>query len=758
MLAAWWLLLGAAALLLPRSLRLSGDLTEFMPPPASAEQRVVLEQISRGPASRLLLLAIDGAPPRELAGLSRALAQSLRTDSRFRQVWNGATTLRDIPTHLLAYRYLLSPNLDHADWSPDFLRTALLDRLADLASTGAAELKQLIPRDPTLELVALAEHWTPHRAPQLRDGVWFSPRGEALLLAETRAPGFDAAAQTEALDALHTAFRALPHSATARLSVTGPGYFSARLAATTRAEAERLSLLGTLGFAVLLLFAYRSASVLALVALPLASGMLAGLAALAIGYGAVHGITLAFGFTLLGVAQEYPLRVFSHRRADARDGIAAVWPLLRLTIVSTAIAYAAFYVSGVPGLQQLAVFTLFGLLVAGAATRHVLPHLLPNSFRDCADQPWTRYLARWLAALPRWRGLALALTVFAVAALALAPTPTWQNDLSALTPLPANELRREAELRAALAAPDVRYLLLLEAADADGVLALGERIAPAVERLLAAGAAADIELPSRYLPSIATQRARQARLPDRDRLARALETALAGLPFRAEQFTPFLDDVASARSLEPLTPARLAETPLGQRLQTMLVAVDGRCFGLGALYDVRDPAALAAFAAATPGVHLLDLKAASEALVAAYRTRILWALAGALALLGVAVTLALHDVWRAVRVLGPMTLATLLAAAVLRLAGVSLSLFHLVALALAAGLGLHYALFFERPVADAAEARRTLHATVVCVLAAVLVFGLLATSALPVLRAIGLTVALGVAFHFLLSVGLVRPR
>jgi predicted exporter len=44
------------------------------------------------------------------------------------------------------------------------------------------------------------------------------------------------------------------------------------------------------------------------------------------------------------------------------------------------------------------------------------------------------------------------------------------------------------------------------------------------------------------------------------------------------------------------------------------------------------------------------------------------------------------------------------------------------------------------------------------VLSAVLVFGLLATSAVPVLRAIGLTVALGVAFHFCLSIQMAQPR
>src|SRR5690606_774627 len=106
----------------------------------------------------------------------------------------------------------------------------------------------------------------------------------------------------------------------------------------------------------------------------------------------------------------------------------------------------------------------------------------------------------------------------------------------------------------------------------------------------------------------------------------------------------------------------------------------------------------------------------------------------------------------------PMTLATLLVVAVERAAGIPLSLFHLVAVTLAAGLGLHYALFFERPVADAAEARRTLHATLVCIASALLVFGMQALASTPVLRAIGLTVALGVGFHFCLSILMARRR
>ena len=57
--------------------------------------------------------------------------------------------------------------------------------------------------------------------------------------------------------------------------------------------------------------------------------------------------------------------------------------------------------------------------------------------------------------------------------------------------------------------------------------------------------------------------------------------------------------------------------------------------------------------------------------------------------------------------------------------GVSLNLFHLIALILAAGLGLDYALFFEHASADRAEQRRTLHAVLVCSLSTLMVFALL---------------------------------
>lgn len=775
LLVLWLLALAGLGWMVSQRLKISTDLRSFMPAPTTPDQRLLMEQVGEGPGSRLLLLAIGrscascascargtgpsmagaGSSDEQLAALSQGLATALKNDPRYSQVVNGSFDPGALDPALLPYRYLLSPTLDTQPLDEAYLADQLQQRLDDLSSPAASLLKGLLPRDPTLEVLKLAQMWAPAQSPQVRDGVWFSPQDEALLLVQTVAAGFDPGAQQQAIDGIEQAFHALPGSAGAKLDLSGPGYFSVVVGAQTRHQADWIGRISTVGFIALLLLAYRSFSSLLLSALPIASAALAGITALTLAFDEVHGITLAFGFTLLGVAQEYPIRVLSHRRAgeDAVQSVRALWPLLLTAIASACIAYLAFYASGVNGLKQLAVFTIVGLLAAGFSTRYLLPHLLPRRVRDVADMRWLVRAREFVDRLPRPRWIPLLVAAAIVVMLALAPGPFWQNNLAALTPLPQDMLQHDARLRKALGAPDVRYLLVLQAPTEQEVLALSQHLQPRVDALLAKHAVDALELPSRYLPTVALQHERQLKLPDHATLQRELAEALDGLPFRADLFQPFLDDVQTARRLPPLTPERYAQTPLGQRLSAMLVQRDGHWLGLGTVSGVHDVAALQALGENTDGaVRLLDLKAASESLVVDYRTRILQALLAAAILLVLTISFALRSVRRAWHVLAPMTLATFLVLAVERMAGIEISLFHLVALILAGGLGLHYALFFERDTGDPAEQRRTLHATIVCVLSALLVFGMLAWATIPVLRAIGLTVSLGVAFHFCLSI------
>ena len=196
----------------------------------------------------------------------------------------------------------------------------------------------------------------------------------------------------------------------------------------------------------------------------------------------------------------------------------------------------------------------------------------------------------------------------------------------------------------------------------------------------------------------------------------------------------------------------------GSRLDALLVPQGESVAALVTLRGVNDAAALAALAQRARSVTLLDIKTASETLVAEQRERMLVSLSlGGLLLIAI-VAVALRDRRRVARVLAPLALTTLIVVAVLQAAGVSLNLFHLISLILAAGLGLDYALFFEHAADDAAEQARTLHAVLVCASSTLLVFVLLATAELPVLRAIGAPVALGVVVNFVLALLLTRPR
>ncbi len=751
----WLALLVGLATVIGSRLQLSGDLRLFMPAPQTADQRLLLGSLGEGPGSRLLLMALSGAAPEILAEHSQALRTAAAELPGLRRVMNGEQDLDAFGDALLPFRYLLSPTLDSQTLDAAFLRAQLQARLQDLGSPAASLVEPWVARDPSLEILRLAERWQPTREPQRLFDVWFTGDGNsALLLVETASAGFDPQGQQAALEALRSAFEFVASDPAVQLEISGPGAFSVLMRERTQGEATLLGVSASVLLLLLLALAYRSLRLPLLGALPLASAALAGLAAVAALFGSVHGITLAFGFTLIGVAQDYPVHLFSHRRPghSAWRTVGELWPTLAAGAISTCLAYLSFLASGVEGLKQLAVFAIAGLLAAATSTRWLLPALLPMAHRDLADARLGVALHRLLQKTPRPWALAPLLGIVAIAWLMFSPRPLWDDNLARLTPVPSELLQRDAELRAALGAPDVRYLLVLEAADNEALLQASETLEPALDALVQRGVLGGFDLPSRYLPSAATQRERQTRLPNAETLRAHLAEATEGLPFRSAAFAPFLADVEAARSASLLKVEDVLDTPLGARISALLPGNSDTPVALLGLVDVSDPAALRQFADARgDSLHLLDLKAASEALASSYRERVLGALLAAFVVLLVALAALLRSPQRVLRVVTPVVLAGLLTLALLHAGGVAFNLFHLVALILASGLGLDYALFFERAGSDAAEQRRTLHAIVLCVLSTGLVFGLLGTSSIPVLRAIGLSVAMGVFLNFLLA-------
>ena len=744
--------------------RIRTDMASLLPQGHSPAARFMLRELRSGVANRLVLIGIEGAPPARLAQASRALTARLAAGGAFTLVRNGAGSLAGSPEarFLFAHRYLLSPDVTPASFTAAALRADLQRLLAGLQSSAAPLVVRFGLSDPTGTFLPLARAWTGGSRIGLADGVWFAAdrpagRPRALILAETRAGGTDLTGQRRAIGAIHAAFAAVAPPG-ARLVLGGTAILSAAAERAVRSDAERLSLLSSLVVILLLLWRFRAPLVIAAIGIPIVLGL--GAAALAVQavYGSVQGIAFGFGMTMLGVSVDYPVLLVGHRkRGEAPPAtFRRIGQAFALAVATALLGLSGMVFAGFPAIGQLGLFAVTGLGVAALATRFLLPPLIvaaelaPMAFGDPVllhrVEPWRRL-----------RPLGLAACALAALGLLASGGPRFATNLAALSPVPAAALAADQQLRTEVGAPDTGQLGLVRGASAEAVLRAEERLAPLLARLRAEGKIAGAEDAARLLPSRATQRARQAALPPQAVLAQRLDAAAAGLGFRSDAFAPFLADVAAARAMAPLGPEAVTDPVLAARLAALLFRQDGRWYGLIAPSGVTDPAAVAARLGAA-GVLYVDVAAETSRIVtdstAAALRRLGW---GGLAAL-VVLALGLRDPWRVVRVAGAVGAALLIAVAVLTAAGTRFSLLQIVALQLAAGVGLDYALFFARTQLDAEERARTLRTLLTCNAMTLLTFGLLATARTPLLRQIGIAVVIGAAASMVTAFLFAGPR
>jgi len=778
------------------------DMADFLPQGQTEAARLVMQEARAGSATGLILMGIEGAPAAELARISVALATGLRASGLFSLVAGGeAAMLRSSApsvsdtgqADLFARRYLLAP----ADFSGPALRRALEGLLRQLRSSTAPLAVQFGLADPPGAFLALIRGWVGDSQVRTIDGAWFAPAAEqrsqrdadrALLLARTQAGGMDVPAQEAATAAIEAAFQAAGPGP-ARLMVAGPAVFARDAARAIKGDVHRIAIASTALVALLLWWRFRSPLVVAAIAAPVVLSVATAAVVVQAIYGAVHGVALGFGATMLGVSVDYPVLLIGHRKRGepAAATRARIGPAFILAVVTATLGLAAMVLSGFPGLAQLGVFAAAGLATAAMATWWLLPRLVvaANLAPVAAGNP------AWLLRVERLRrGRLLGLLPVALAGgwLLAVGGPVWEGDLANLSPVPAASRALDAELRAALGAPDAGQILIVRGVDPEAVLTAQEALVPLLDRLRSEGVIAGAEFAARLLPSAAVQSARVAALPDPATLAARLEQARDGLPFRPAAFQPFLDAVDASRAMTPLRPADLAGSPvaaplgallrsplgallrsplgalLRSRLDPLLFQRDGAWQGPVVLQGAHDPARLAvAFAGQGPAYQspayqsaiYVDMRAELGGILSGYTARA-WRWLGwsALAVL-VVLAVGLRDPVRVARVLGAVGAALLATVAGLTAAGVKLSLIHLVALQLVAGVGLDYALFFARRQLDAEERARTLRTLITCNGMTLLTFGLLAACQTPLLRDIGVTVAAGalaaMAFSFLFA-------
>jgi len=732
-------LAGLAALAV-RGLDLDYRIDAFLPVPSHPDQALVVDQIGGGPGARLILAAVEGADSGDLAELSHRLLERWQDIDGAARVRNSSE-LPDSETleRLMRARFLLVDKIEQR-LQPPAVQAALADRLSDLALAGR-QVEALVRRDPLGLIPELAGGLAPASPPRSFDGVWFDASLQrALLIVESDYPAFDSEAQRALVNELRSSF-AETAAESIELTLAGPVLIGLDAAEQSRSEATRLSLLGSAFLLLVLILAWRSLSLLIAGALPLAAGVVAGLTTVALAFDQVHGLTLAFGFTLLGVVLDYPVHLFGHaagRRLD-QSARAIAGPLL-LGAASTLIAYLAIWSSTSSGLAQLGAFSAAGL-TAAALTTLLLPGLGLKPPDRLVRRPGRRLHQPgvvWLAAL------------LALGWLTWQGEDRWSSDLSRLSPIDQDRLTEDIELRQALGAGNVGQLLVLHAPDRAQALARTEATVALLRQARKDGLIEAWQAPTDLLPSPAAQAARREAWPTADAMALVLSNAEPR--FQADAFEPFLADLGALDTMPELTPEYWRNTALAGRLDSLLSPVANGWRSLIVPSGLDHPDALSDWLAERgDSARLVQLRQVSEAMVDRYRSEAGQRLLLALGLIVILLGLRMRSARDTLAVIAPPLAAALCTAAIMSSWHQGLSLVHLIGLLLATGIGLDFALFNRMMAGRDDSDQRTRRALAVCAVSSGGVFLILGQSTIGMLNMLGLTVALGVLLSWIFA-------
>jgi len=741
-----------ACVIIASKFQIANNLTLFLPEPDTEFERLLHHQLDKSASSSMLFLAFSGLPEDDLARFNQRITKKLRNSKTYRRVTNNAENLDEgLLAFLEKYRYLLT----HSDLSNRFsaseLKLSLQQRLQGLASSAAPLEKRYLRQDPTGEISGLLNDWqgkvSRHKRPIEINGVWFSDdRSRTLVLVEIAADISQMENQAAAVEELRELYDSMRLPGLEHIMV-GPAVYAVETGEDIQDDIKWLTLIAIVLVTLFLFAAYRSLKTVVLVICPLAAGIAVAMATILLLYDEIQGITLAFGVTLIGIAVDYPIHLLAclgGNDTKSQADLVKIWSTLKLGVISTVVAYGAFLVAGFEGLRQLGLFTISGLVSAAIFSRWVLPALAygPGQSKPGLNN-LNHYLKTWGQKAPALRWTVVVSAFLSLGLLGFSSAPVLHLNVDSLSPVTESRRAEGRLLRSDLGFWYGGSMMMIAKKDNEAVLQYSENIQSYLDALVDDNAIDGYDMASHFLPSRQRQFLKKSQIIDIENLQANLTEALIDLPFRKNTFDPFIDDLRQAKQLDVIELEALRDTAIGEKLSSLLFDFDNVAGGVILLHGINDDARMKQFADDHDGLYYMHLKTASTDLVAHSIERVALRMLGCIVLIYAMLAFAFKNKNRPLKIMIPSLSAALVTAAILVLSGNPLSIFHLISLLLVVGLGLDYALFFNRLPENDNEWDTTFKSLWVCAVTTILVFGILMFSHTPPLKAIGETVGLG---------------
>lgn len=600
-----------------------------------------------------------------------------------------------------------------------------------------------------------------------RDGKLFvadQNHAYVVLLMQLRNSAFSMTTQAAVMPLLEQA-KAAAQQAVSPVEVISAGVVLHAAEASQQAnhEMSTIAVGSLLGIILLMWLTFRSLKPILLIGLSIGVGCLGALSVCWILFGQIHLLTLVFGASLIGVAQDYGIYFLCSRAGakptlDSYQLLKRLWPGLTLTLTAALVGYLGLALTPFPGLQQMAVFSGLGLLFAWLSVVCWFPVLIkPETLKAThLAKKFGASRAYWPTVQMNWQTLCVGLLFCLFTTIGLVKL-TVSDDIRALQKPSATLLANEIKLSKLLDAPSPVQFYLVRGATEEIVLQHEEALKQLLEPLISQKIISGYQAVSNWVPSEQMQIANQQLIKNKLFSTNGpLKELAVKLGENNAWVTTVKDHALVAAPL--LTPDAFLTTPASAPWRYLwLGKVDDGYASIVALRGLNNYAnlpKLQTIATQVNGVQWVDKVGEISSVLKHYRQNMSWVLV--CAYLSIYLLLFIRYRIAAWRVLMPPAIASIATVASLGMFSVPLQLFHVLALMLVLGLGVDYGIFLqEQPNRHERYAWLTVGLSAV---SALLSFGLLALSKTPPLHAFGLTMLIGMATVWLIAPCFVKPQ
>ncbi|KAF3998840.1 MMPL family transporter [Glaciimonas immobilis] len=607
-----------------------------------------------------------------------------------------------------------------------------------------------------------------------RDGYLFveaNGRQYIMLLLTLRQSAYSMATQQAVLPLMDAA------AGVARSKVPGVELISAGVilhagAASAQASGE-MSTIGVgslLGVVLLMWLTFGALRPVGLIVLSITIGCLGAFSICWLIFGHVHLLTLVFGASLIGVAQDYGIYFLCSRAGS--DKTMTSWQLLRrllpglmLTLTAAVIGYIGLALTPFPGLRQMAMFSVTGLVFAWLTVICWFPTLVQAStLKGTRFADWCGASRRYWPQLRLNRGTMLVAVVYGIVVVAGLARLRVNDDIRSLQTPPKVLLQDQIKLSKILDAPTPVQFYLVRGASTEQVLQREETLRQKLDPLIEQRVISGYQAMSNWTPSIRLQKANRALI---ERGLFGTDGPLQGLAAQIGEDHHWVTQIKARALALPAVAESGANTLTPEAFLKTATSEPSRYLWLGKIPDTNGDtyASIVALrgvnnyanlpllkniAGLVEGVQWVDKVSEVSTVLGDYRRYMSSVLIGAY----VAIYLLLFMRYRYAgwRVILPPALASVATLAVLGLTGQPLQMFHMLALMLILGLGVDYGIFLlEKTDQKDPAGRFAWLAVCLSAVSALLSFGLLALSGTPPLHAFGFTMLVGIAIVWLIA-------